>query len=89
MVRALFAVARELQPSIIFVDEVDSLLSERSHSEHEASRRIKTEFLVEFDGLSSNADQDQIIILAATNRYLSLPSRRTFSNFFSVFKFSI
>nr|CAH7760592.1 unnamed protein product [Callosobruchus chinensis] len=68
MVRALFAIARELQPSIIFIDEVDSLLSERSNSEHEASRRLKTEFLVEFDGLPSNPESEKILVMAATNR---------------------
>ncbi|XP_028034755.1 spastin isoform X1 [Bombyx mandarina] len=67
MVRALFQVARELQPSIIFVDEVDSLLCERSSGEHEASRRLKTEFLVEFDGLPA-AGADRLIVMAATNR---------------------
>ncbi|XP_037293979.1 spastin isoform X2 [Manduca sexta] len=92
MVRALFQVARELQPSIIFVDEVDSLLCERSSGEHEASRRLKTEFLVEFDGLPA-AGADRLIVMAATNRpqeldeaalrrfpkrvYVSLPDART------------
>ncbi|GBP74314.1 Spastin [Eumeta japonica] len=92
MVRALFQVARELQPSIIFVDEVDSLLCERSTGEHEASRRLKTEFLVEFDGLPA-AGADRLIVMAATNRpheldeaalrrfpkrvYVSLPDVRT------------
>ncbi|KAK6635788.1 hypothetical protein RUM44_001042 [Polyplax serrata] len=67
LVRALFAVARELQPSIIFIDEVDSLLSNRRENEHEASRRLKTEFLVEFDGLPARQDE-RILVMAATNR---------------------
>lgn len=67
LVRALFSIARELQPSIIFIDEVDSLLSERRENEHEASRRLKTEFLVEFDGLPCNPDE-RVLVMAATNR---------------------
>lgn len=50
-----------VQPSIIFVDEVDSLLSDRREGEHEASRRLKTEFLVEFDGLPSNPDERVLV----------------------------
>ncbi|XP_020286332.1 spastin isoform X2 [Pseudomyrmex gracilis] len=67
LVRALFAIARELQPSVIFIDEVDSLLSERKDNEHEASRRLKTEFLVEFDGLPCNPEE-RVLVMAATNR---------------------
>ena len=50
MVRALFAVARCHQPAVIFIDEIDSLLSQRSDGEHESSRRIKTEFLIQLVG---------------------------------------
>ncbi|XP_067144662.1 spastin-like, partial [Centruroides vittatus] len=64
LVRALFAVARELQPSIVFIDEVDSLLNERKENEHEASRRLKTEFLLEFDGLRSNGEE-RILVMGA------------------------
>ncbi|XP_012543697.1 spastin isoform X2 [Monomorium pharaonis] len=67
LVRALFAIAREFQPSVIFIDEVDSLLSERKDNEHEASRRLKTEFLVEFDGLPCNPEE-RVLVMAATNR---------------------
>lgn len=47
MVRALFAVAKCHQPAVVFVDEIDSLLKQRNDSEHECTRRIKTEFLVQ------------------------------------------
>ncbi|KAK3950214.1 P-loop containing nucleoside triphosphate hydrolase protein [Pseudoneurospora amorphoporcata] len=56
LVRALFALAKVLSPSIIFVDEIDSLLSQRSGSgEHEATMRIKTEFLIQWSDLQRAA----------------------------------
>ncbi|KJH50342.1 ATPase, AAA family [Dictyocaulus viviparus] len=67
LVRALFSVARLKLPSVIFIDEVDSLLSSRSEVEHESSRRIKTEFLVQLDGVATNSDE-RLLVLAATNR---------------------
>ncbi|CAH1793891.1 unnamed protein product [Owenia fusiformis] len=67
MVRAMFAVARCHQPAVIFIDEIDSLLSQRSDGEHEASRRIKTEFLVQLDGAATGSE-DRILVIGATNR---------------------
>jgi len=67
MVRALFAVAKVHQPSVIFIDEIDSLLSARSETEHESSRRMKTEFLVQLDGAGTEGDE-RILIVGATNR---------------------
>ena len=67
MVRALFAVARIKQPSVIFIDEIDSLLTQRSDSENEATRRIKTEFLVQLDGVGNGAEE-RLLLVGATNR---------------------
>ncbi|KYQ56851.1 Fidgetin-like protein 1 [Trachymyrmex zeteki] len=67
MVRALFAVAKVHQPSVVFIDEIDSLLTQRSETEHESSRRLKTEFLVQLDG-AATSEEDRILIVGATNR---------------------
>ncbi|GJU61311.1 spastin isoform X1 [Tanacetum coccineum] len=62
LVRTLFAVAVSRQPSVIFMDEIDSVMSARTSNEHDASRRLKSEFLVQFDGVSSNSDDLVIVI---------------------------
>ncbi|XP_035916194.1 fidgetin-like protein 1 isoform X1 [Anopheles stephensi] len=67
MVRALFAVAVVHQPAVVFIDEIDSLLCQRSETEHESSRRLKTEFLVQLDG-AATAEDERILIVGATNR---------------------
>ncbi|RLM98967.1 fidgetin-like protein 1 [Panicum miliaceum] len=67
LVRALFGVASCRQPAVIFVDEIDSLLSQRkSDGEHESSRRLKTQFLIEMEGFDSG--NEQILLIGATNR---------------------
>lgn len=80
MVRALFAVARCMQPSVVFIDEIDSLLTQRSDGEHDSSRKMKTEFLVQFDGVSTGSD-DQLLVIGATNRphELDEAARRRFT----------
>nr|CCD15819.1 unnamed protein product [Trypanosoma congolense IL3000] len=67
LVRCLFAVATVKQPSVIFIDEVDSLLSTRSEGEMDAVRRVKTEFLVQLDGVGTNQG-DRVLLIGATNR---------------------
>jgi vacuolar protein-sorting-associated protein 4 len=49
-VKSLFELARDRKPSIVFIDEVDSLCGSRSENESESARRIKTEFLIQMQG---------------------------------------
>ncbi|KAL7576873.1 hypothetical protein ACA910_006639 [Epithemia clementina (nom. ined.)] len=79
VVRALFqvaaAAARQHQtPALLFLDEVDSVLSNRHENEHEASRRLKTEFMIQMEGLAKRSDHDDdnsgnhnVLVLACTN----------------------
>ncbi|KAM3753515.1 hypothetical protein ACB098_03G099700 [Castanea mollissima] len=72
LTKALFSFASKLSPVIIFVDEVDSLLGARGGSfEHEATRRMRNEFMAAWDGLRSK-DSQKILILGATNRPFDL-----------------
>ncbi|KAJ8012100.1 hypothetical protein DPEC_G00065170 [Dallia pectoralis] len=78
LVKNLFSLAREHKPSIIFIDEIDSLCGSRSENESEAARRIKTEFLVQMQGVGTN--NDGVLVLGATNIPWTLDSaiRRRF-----------
>uniref|UniRef100_A0A803MNY4 AAA+ ATPase domain-containing protein n=1 Tax=Chenopodium quinoa TaxID=63459 RepID=A0A803MNY4_CHEQI len=72
LTKALFSFASKLAPVIIFVDEVDSLLGARGGSfEHEATRRMRNEFMAAWDGLRTK-DTQRILILGATNRPFDL-----------------
>ncbi|KAG7013327.1 ATPase family AAA domain-containing protein 1-A [Cucurbita argyrosperma subsp. argyrosperma] len=67
LVAAVFSLAYKLQPSIIFIDEVDSFLSQRRSSDHEALSNMKTEFMALWDGFTTDQNA-RVMVLAATNR---------------------
>lgn len=71
LVTAVFSLARKLEPTIVFIDEIDAVLRSRSSSDHEASTMVKAEFMTHWDGLlstSSTGKPAQIMVLGATNR---------------------
>lgn len=67
LVAAVFSLAHKLQPSIIFIDEVDSFLGQRRSSDHEAVLNMKTEFMALWDGFATDQSA-RVMVLAATNR---------------------
>ncbi|KAF2748744.1 AAA-domain-containing protein [Sporormia fimetaria CBS 119925] len=78
LVNAVFSLARKLQPTIVFIDEIDAVLGTRRTGEHEASNMVKAEFMTHWDGLASsynntNAPQ-RILLLGATNRIQDIDS---------------
>ena len=71
LVRTLFDLAHEMQPSVVFIDEIESILSKRKEDENDAMKRLKTEFLIQFDGVGSGEDL-RVLIIGATNRPFDL-----------------
>ena len=67
MVRALFAVAKVHQSSVVFIDEIGSLLTSRSEGKDESSRKIKSELLVQLDGANCVGEK-RVLVVGATNR---------------------
>ncbi|KAM3374563.1 hypothetical protein P3S68_013277 [Capsicum galapagoense] len=71
-IKAVFSLASKIAPSIIFVDEVDSMLGRRENpEEHQAMCRLKNEFMLNWDGLRTK-DTERVLVLAETNRPFDL-----------------
>ncbi len=66
LVNGMFSLAKKTQPSIIFIDEIDSFLRERASSDHEVTAMMKAEFMTLWDGLTGV--NERIIVMGATNR---------------------
>ncbi|KAJ3068786.1 hypothetical protein HDU98_008106, partial [Podochytrium sp. JEL0797] len=71
MVSAIFTLAKKLEPCIVFIDELDSFLRERSEKDHEVTAMVKAIFLSQWDGLAT-AESSRALILGATNRMESI-----------------
>lgn len=68
-IAAVFSLARKLSPSIVFVDEIDSLLGQRGGScDTPTYTHAKTVFLTEWDGLRTDERAHRVIVVGATNR---------------------
>eukprot|EP00850_Spirogloea_muscicola_P019691 SM000196S05383 [mRNA] locus=s196:160666:169231:- [translate_table: standard] len=71
-IQAIFSVASKISPTVVFIDEVDSLLGKRGQwGEHETMRKVKNEFMAHWDGLRTKAGE-RVLVLAATNRPFDL-----------------
>ncbi|EDO14938.1 hypothetical protein Kpol_385p7 [Vanderwaltozyma polyspora DSM 70294] len=71
IVDAIFSLANKIQPCMIFIDEIDSFLRERTSTDHEVTATLKAEFMTLWDGLVSNG---RIMIVGATNRINDIDS---------------
>ena len=71
LVEALFAIAKECEPSIIFIDEVDSIFRE-SDNENEATTTLRSQFQSSMDGFKSD-ENDRVFVIGTTNKPENLP----------------
>lgn len=71
IITTLFSMAKNAKSAVIFIDEIDSILCERSNSDSEVGRRMKTQFLIQFDGCTTDKN-DRVLVIAATNRPFEL-----------------
>ena len=67
LIRAVFKLALKLQPTVLFIDEIDSFLRERSSNDHQAHADMKCEFMTLWDGIGTD-DNSAVIVLGASNR---------------------
>lgn len=67
LAKAVFTLAKKIQPCIIFIDEIDSFLRSRDSHDHEATAMVKAQFMTLWDGLETD-NECQVIIMGATNR---------------------
>jgi SpoVK/Ycf46/Vps4 family AAA+-type ATPase len=69
IVSELYGTARDTSPSVVFLDEFESLAGQRDASDSGAERRILSTLLSELDGMDSKGRNDiYVLTIAATNR---------------------
>jgi SpoVK/Ycf46/Vps4 family AAA+-type ATPase len=66
-VEALFTLATKLQPTLIFIDEIDAFLRERMSSDNESTAMVKAQFMTLWDGFASDRGA-RVVVVGATNR---------------------
>lgn len=67
LISALYSLAKKMAPSVVFLDEIESISGERGSGDSGAERRIVSTFLAELDGVTSKADDRYVLTIAATN----------------------
>lgn len=68
LIRELFEQAAILAPCVLFIDEIDAISSNRMNAQKDMERRIVSQLLSSFDGLSKFDGGDQVLVIGATNR---------------------
>jgi len=71
LVSALFDVAREHTPAVVFVDEIDALTQSRGGGSDSASRRVLNSLLTELDGIGGD-DEEFLMVVGSSNRPMDL-----------------
>uniref|UniRef100_A0A8C8SVA0 Spermatogenesis associated 5 n=1 Tax=Pelusios castaneus TaxID=367368 RepID=A0A8C8SVA0_9SAUR len=66
--RQIFAEASQRRPSIIFIDELDALCPKREGAQNEVEKRVVASLLTLMDGIGSEENEGQLLVLGATNR---------------------
>jgi SpoVK/Ycf46/Vps4 family AAA+-type ATPase len=68
LVNAIFELAEQMSPSVVFLDDFESLVANRDADGSGAERRVLAEFLTCMDGFESKSSDKLVLVIAATNK---------------------